>query len=100
MLVIDLNVSNNPPRHYLASIPPQLQGVLLLYPRLLIVQVPEELVQAVRLVELGAAAGSHALDLGEASVDGVALVLDLGGVEGCAGRQAVGLAIQVLQAIL
>lgn len=56
--------------------------------------------QAVRLVELCTAASGHALDLGEASIDGVTLVLNLGGVEGRAGRQAVSLAVQVLQTIL
>lgn len=56
--------------------------------------------QAVGLVEFGAAASCHALDLGEAAVDGVALVLHLRGVEGVAGHQAVGLAVQILQTIL
>lgn len=76
------------------------QRAPLLDPRLLVVQVPEELVQTVRLVEFGAAAGGHALDLAEAAVDSVALVLHLGGVEGVAGHQAVSLAIQILQTIL
>lgn len=74
--------------------------VLLLDPRLFIIQVPEELMQAVGLVELGAATGGHALDLREAAVDSVTLFLHLRGVEGVAGHQAVSLAIQVLQAIL
>ena len=69
-------------------------------PGLLVVQVPEELVQAVGLVELGAPARRHALDLGEAAVDGVALVLHHRGVEGDAAHQAVRLAVQVLQPVL
>lgn len=72
----------------------------LLDPRFLIVQVPEELVQAVGLVQFGPAACSHALDLSEAAVDGVTFVLHLRGVEGVAGHQAVGLAVQILQTIL
>lgn len=52
-------------------------GLLLLDPRLFIIQVPEELVQAVGLVKLSASTSSHALDLGEALVDAVALVLHL-----------------------
>lgn len=56
--------------------------------------------QAMGLVQLGSPRGRHALDLLETTVDGVALVLHLGGVEGTAGHQAVGLAVQVLQAIL
>lgn len=75
-------------------------GELLLDPRLFIIQVPEELVQAVGLVELSATTGGHALDLSEAAVDGVTFLLHLRGVEGVAGHQAVSLAIQVLQAIL
>ena len=69
-------------------------------PGLLVVQVPEELVQAVGLVELGAPARRHALDLGEAAVDGVPLVLHHRGVEGDAAHQAVCLAVQVLQPVL
>lgn len=69
-------------------------------PGLLVVQVPEELVQAVGLAQPGAAAPRQALDLGEAPVDGVALLLHLRGVEGVAGHQAVGLAVQVLQTVL
>lgn len=49
----------------------------LLDPRLFIIQVPEELVQAVGLVKFSASTSSHALDLGEALVDAVALVLHL-----------------------
>ena len=56
--------------------------------------------QAVRLVEPGAPAGRHAHDLGEAAVAGVALVLHLRCVEGLAGHQAVGLAVQILQSVL
>lgn len=69
-------------------------------PGLLIVQVPEELVQAVGLAEPGAAAPRQALDPGETPVDGVTLLLHLRGVEGVAGHQAVGLAVQVLQTVL
>ena len=69
-------------------------------PGLLVVEVPEELVQAVGLVELGAPARRHALDLGEAAVDGVPLVLHHRGVEGDAAHQAVRLAVQVLQPVL
>lgn len=69
-------------------------------PGLLVVHVPEELVQAVGLVELGATRCGHALDALEAAVDGLTLVLHLGGVEGTAGHQAVSLAVQVLQAVL
>lgn len=56
--------------------------------------------QAVGLVQPGSPGGRHALDLLETAVDGVPLVLHLGGVEGTAGHQAVCLAVQVLQAIL
>lgn len=56
--------------------------------------------QAVGLVEFGAASCCHALDLGEAAVDGVTLVLHLCGVEGVAGHQAVSLAVQILQTVL
>lgn len=56
--------------------------------------------KAVGLVELCTAGCSHALDLGEASVHGIALVLHLGGVEGIAGHQAVCLTVKILQAIL
>lgn len=56
--------------------------------------------QAVGLVEFSSTACCHALDLGEAAVDGITLVLDLRGVEGIAGHQAVSLAIEVLQTIL
>lgn len=56
--------------------------------------------QAVRLVEFSTATSSHALDLGEAAVDSIALVLHLRGVEGVAGHQAVSLAVQILQTIL
>lgn len=56
--------------------------------------------QAVGLVEFSTATSSHALDLGEAAIDSIALFLHLGGVEGIAGHQAVSLAIQVLQTIL
>lgn len=69
-------------------------------PGLLVVQVPEELVQAVGLAQPGAAARRQALDLGEAPVDGVALLLHLRGVECVAGHQTVGLAVQVLQTVL
>lgn len=69
-------------------------------PGLLVVHVAEELVQAVALVELGAAGAGHALDALEAPVDGLALVLHLGRVEGAAGHQTVSLAVQVLQAVL
>lgn len=72
----------------------------LLDPGLLVVQVPEELVQAVGLVEPGAASSSHALDLGEASVHAAALLLHLGRVKGVAGHQTVRLAVQVLQPVL
>lgn len=72
----------------------------ILDPRLLIVQIPEELVQTMRLIQLGTAPSGHALDFDEASVDSVTLVLDLGGVEGIAGHQAVSLAIKILQTIL
>lgn len=53
-----------------------------------------------RLVQLGTAASSHALDFDKASVDGVTLVLDLGSVKGIAGHQAVSLPIKILQTIL
>lgn len=53
-----------------------------------------------RLVQLGTAPGSHALDFDEASINGITLVLDLGSVEGIAGHQAVSLAIKILQTIL
>lgn len=56
--------------------------------------------QAVRLVQLGAAGGCHVLDSLETSVDGIALVLHLGGVKSTAGHQAIGLAVEVLQAVL
>lgn len=56
--------------------------------------------QAVRLVQLGSASSSHALDFSKASVHGVTLVFDLRGVEGVAGHQAVSLAVEVLQTIL
>lgn len=69
-------------------------------PGLLVVQVPEELVQAVGLAQPGAAATRQALDLGEAPVDSVALLLHLRGVEGVAGHQTVSLAVQVLQTVL
>lgn len=69
-------------------------------PGLLVVHVTEELVQAVALVELGAAGAGHALDALEAPVDGLAFVLHLGRVKGTAGHQAVSLAVQVLQAVL
>ena len=69
-------------------------------PGLLVVQVPEELVQAVGFVELCASATGHALDLGETAVDGVALVLDHRGVEGDAAHQAVRLPVEVFQAVL
>ena len=52
------------------------------------------------LIQPGSPGGSHALDLLETAVDGVPLVLHLGGVKGAAGHQAVRLAVQVLQAIL
>lgn len=52
-------------------------GLLLLDPRLFIIQIPEELVQAVGLVKFSASTGSHALDLSEALVDAVALVFHL-----------------------
>jgi hypothetical protein len=58
------------------------------------------LVQAVGLAELGSPGGRHALDLLEAPVDGVPLLLHLGSVKGAAGHQAVCLAVQVFQAIL
>ena len=69
-------------------------------PGLLVIHVPEELMQAMGLVQLGSPGGRHALDLLETTVDGIPLILYLGGVEGTAGRQAVCLAVQVLQAIL
>lgn len=69
-------------------------------PGLLIIHVPEELVQAVALIELGAAGAGHALDALEAPVDGLAFVLHLGRVKGTAGHQTVSLAVQVLQAVL
>lgn len=69
-------------------------------PGLLVIHVPEELVQAMGFIQLGSPGGCHALDLLETTVDGVPLVLYLGGVEGTAGHQAVCLAVQVLQAIL
>lgn len=75
-------------------------GLLLLDPRLFIIQVPEELVQAVGLVKFSASTSSHALDLGEALVDAVALVLHLRRVKSVTGHEAVGLTIQILQAIL
>ena len=56
--------------------------------------------QAVGFVELRSPACCHALDLGKAAVDSVALVLHLCRVEGVAGHQAVSLAIEILQAIL
>lgn len=56
--------------------------------------------QAVRLVQLGSASSSHALDFSEASINGIALIFDLRGVESIAGHQAVSLAIEVLQTIL
>lgn len=56
--------------------------------------------QAMGLIEFSAAAGCHALDLGEAAVDGITLVLHLRGVKGVAGHQAVSLAVQILQTIL
>lgn len=49
--------------------------------------------QAVGLVEFSPTAHSHTLDLGEAAIDSVALVLYLRGVESIAGHQAVSLAI-------
>lgn len=72
----------------------------LLDPGLLIIHVPEELVQAMGFIQLGSPGGCHALDLLETTIDGVPLVLHLGGVKGTAGHQAVCLAVQVLQAIL
>lgn len=69
-------------------------------PGLLIVHVTEELVQAVALIELGAAGAGHALDALEAPIDGLTFVLHLGSVKGTAGHQTVSLAVQVLQAVL
>ena len=69
-------------------------------PGLLVVHVPEELVQAVGLAQFRSSGGGHALDLLEASIDGVPLLFHLGGVEGTASHQAVSLAVQVLQTIL
>lgn len=56
--------------------------------------------QAVGFVEFSATAACHVLDFGKAAVDSIALVLHLRGVESVAGHQAVGLAVQILQAIL
>lgn len=56
--------------------------------------------QAVGLIQPSSPRGGHALDLLETAVDGVPLVLHLGGVEGAAGHQAVRLAVEVLQAVL
>lgn len=69
-------------------------------PGLLVVHVPEELVQAMGFIQPGSPGGRHALDLLETTVDSVPLVFHSGGVEGTAGHQAVCLAVQVLQAIL
>lgn len=69
-------------------------------PRFFVVQVSEELVQAVRLVQLGSASSSHALDFSKSSVNGITLIFNLRGVKGVAGHQAVSLAIEVLQTIL
>lgn len=56
--------------------------------------------QTVGLVEFSAATGCHALDLREAAVDGIALVLHLRCVERVAGHQTVSLAVQIFQTIL
>lgn len=72
----------------------------ILYPGLLIVHIPEELMQAVGLIQLCTASSCHALDPLEALINSVSLLLYLGGVKSTAGHQAVSLAIQVLQAIL
>lgn len=56
--------------------------------------------QAVGLIQPSSPGGSHALDLLETAIDGVPLILHLGGVEGAAGHQAVRLAVEVLQAVL
>ena len=69
-------------------------------PGLLIIHVSEELVQAVGLAQLCSSGGCHVLDLLEATIDGVPFLFHLGGVEGTAGHQTVGLAVQVLQTIL
>lgn len=53
-----------------------------------------------RLIQLGTAPSSHALDFAKAFVDGITLVLNLRGVEGIAGHQTVSLAIKILQTIL
>lgn len=56
--------------------------------------------QAMGLIKFSPTAGGHALDLGEAAIDSITLVLHLRGVEGIAGHQAVSLAVQILQTIL
>lgn len=56
--------------------------------------------QAMGLVQFGTAGGCHAFDPLETPIDSVTLVLYLGGVESTAGHQAVGLAVQVFQAVL
>lgn len=53
-----------------------------------------------RLIQLGSASSSHALDFSESSIHGIAFIFDLSGVESIAGHQAVSLAIEVLQTIL
>lgn len=56
--------------------------------------------QAVGLVQLGAAGSCHALDPLEAPVYCFTFILYLGGIESTAGHQTVSLAVQVLQPIL
>lgn len=69
-------------------------------PGLLIIHVTEELMQAVRLVELRTAGSCHALDSLEAPIYSFTFILYLGGIESTAGHQTVSLAVQVLQPIL
>lgn len=58
----------------------------ILDPGLLVVHVPEELVQAVRFVQPGSPGGCHTLDLLETTVDSVPLIFHSGGIEGAAGH--------------